>query len=70
MNKKSIIEIIIIIVLIIILGIIIGLFISEKNSNIPYIGKSGGFPMKENKEKETLDELRKQGVKLWTFLEF
>ena len=53
MNKKNLIEIIIIIILIIILGIIIGLFINEKNSNSPNMGMPGGFPMEENKEKET-----------------
>ena len=53
MDKKNILEVLIIIVLIIILGIIIGLFMSEKNANKPNIGMPGDFMMEENKEKET-----------------
>ncbi len=53
MNKKYIVEIIIIIVLIIILGVIIGLFINEKNTNMPNMGMHGGFQKEESKEKET-----------------
>ena len=53
MNKKNIIEIIIIIVLVIVLGIIIGLFINEKNSNTKNWGMHESLPMEENKEKET-----------------
>ena len=53
MNKKNITEIIIIIVLVIILGTIIGLFINEKNANTPNMEMPVGFPMEENKEKET-----------------
>ena len=53
MNKKNIIEIIIIIVLVIVLGIIIGLFINEKNSNTKNLGMPRSFQMDENKQKET-----------------
>ena len=52
-NKKTILEIIIIIVLIIILGIIIGLFVKGSNSKNMNREMRGGFPMEENKTKET-----------------
>lgn len=56
MNKKTIIELIIIIALIISLGIIIGLFLNEENSGRQRMGMPGGFPMEENKTKETTAE--------------
>lgn len=52
-NKKTLGEIIIIIVLIIVLGIIIGLFAKVVNSKNMNMGMQGGFPMEENKTKET-----------------
>ena len=53
MKKVKILEIIIIIVLVAILGIIIGLFVNEKNTKPQNEGMFGGFPMEENKTKET-----------------
>ena len=53
MKNKKIFEIIIIIVLVIILGIIVGLFINEKNSSTQNFEMREGFPMEENKTKET-----------------
>lgn len=52
-NKKTLMAIIIIIVLIIILGAIIGLFVKTSNSKNMRRGMQGGFPMEENKTKET-----------------
>ena len=54
MNKKDILKVIIIIVLLIVLGIIIGLYINEKNPQ--NFERPGGFPMEENKTKETTAE--------------
>ena len=54
MNKKDIIEIIIILVLIIVLGIVIGLYVNEYNSKDMKMPE--GFPMEEDKTKGTSAE--------------
>ncbi len=56
MNQKNIIEIIIIIAIIIVLGVVIGLFINEKNINSQDMGMRRGFPMEEDKSKDTTAE--------------
>lgn len=56
MNKKNILEIAIIIALIIVLGVIIGLYISESNVRPDDMKMRGGFPMEEDKTKETSAE--------------
>ena len=52
--KKDIFKIIIIIVLIVALGVIIKLYANERNTQNSFT--PGGFPMEENKEKETTAE--------------
>ena len=56
MNKKTIIEIAIILILLIALGIIIGLYLNESKVKSIDMGMREGFPMEENKEKETSAE--------------
>jgi len=53
MNRKNVIEIVIIIGLIIVLSILVGLFVNEKKSNTNDNFMPGGFPMEENKTKDT-----------------
>ena len=55
MKKESKIEIIVIVSLVVILGIIIGLFF-KGDSEVQDMRMQGGFPMEENKEKETSAE--------------
>ena len=53
MNKKRIIEIVLIIVLVMALSVVVVMYINEKNSKKSRIGTHGGFPMEESKQKET-----------------